>query len=111
MDLLIIGLGVLAVLFQFSAAYFVYRIHKFERLSKWCLALVLAFVLQGLISMRTLILDLSVIGLTQEMLFDRVLMVLVSLFICVGLWGMIKNFESFDLISRTVKEKLSQFKK
>jgi hypothetical protein len=72
---------------------------------------VLAFVLQGLISLRTLISDAEIVAVTQSLLFDRALIVLVSLFICIGLWGMIQNFESFDLISRSIKEKLGKFKK
>lgn len=40
-------LDIVAAIFQFVAAYFGYRIWKLNRIGNWWLALVFAFVIQG----------------------------------------------------------------
>lgn len=97
---LIIILGVLAFLLQVFAAWFAYRIWKFDRLSAWWLALVLAFLIQGVRRLLTLLEDSSQFSFGSSVLFDRALSVVISLLIAIGLFAMLKRFESFEIISK-----------
>jgi hypothetical protein len=97
-------LGVFAVIFQFIAAYCGYKIYKFNRESKWWIALIVAFIIQGIRRIFTIFEDLDIIK--QNLLLDRSLMFLTSLLIVIGLWTMMKNFESFKILQHKIKKKL-----
>ena len=106
-------LGFLSIVFQFCAAYFGYRIYMFNRMSKWWLALVFAFLIQGIRRVITLLSDLGTISpLEGNLAFaDRVIMFVISALIVVGLWEMMHSFESFSLVESKVSDKLRSFAK
>jgi prolipoprotein diacylglyceryltransferase len=107
---IIIVLGILSVIFQFIAAFFAFRIYKFNRMGKGWLALVLAFLVQGTIRIVFNVFeDLSIVK--QNLLMDRGLMFITSLLILIGLWAMLKNFESFEFLEKKVKEKFKTKRK
>jgi len=111
MDIINVILGSLAAIFQFVAAYFGYRIYKFNRLNKWWLALVLAFIVQGIRRIFTVFEDVGSPLIASSAIFDRTLMFIISLLIVVGLWAMMKNFENFEVITGKISEKVKRFKK
>lgn len=104
-------LGGFAILFQFLAAYFGYRIFKYNRLSKPWLALVFAFIIQGIRRLLTLFDDIGRPLLTQSALLDRTLMFIISLLIVIGLYEMMKNFENFEVIKEQTRNKSMKINK
>lgn len=106
---LIVILDVLAVILQLAAAWFAYRIYRFNRLSKWWLALVLAFCIQGLRRGFQGYIDLGY-GQNLSPILDRSLMFVISLLIVVGLFAMLKNFEGFEVVANKVRQKAKAFK-
>jgi hypothetical protein len=91
---------------QAISIIFAFRIYKFNRLSKWWLALILAFLIQGIRRLITLYDDINLISITNNLLIDRSLMFIISILILIGLWAMMKNFENFDIIEKKVEKKL-----
>jgi len=110
MELTNVILGIFAAIFQFIAAFLGYKIYKFNRLNKWWLALIVAFIVQGIRRVFTIFEDAGNPLITSNVLFDRTLMFIISLLIVIGLWAMIKNFESFDIVANKIKEKSKKFK-
>jgi len=104
----IIILDIFAVLFQLAAAYFAFRIYRFNRLSKWWIALIVAFLVQAVRRGIQIYSDLGYGSLGTSL--DRSLMLLISVLMVMGLWAMMKNFEQFDIVSSKVKEKLKKMK-
>ena len=103
---LILTLDALSVICQFLAVYFSYRIYNYKRLTKWWLALVLGFLIQGTRRALTLYEDINLSEISNTILLDRMLMLVISSLILVGLWAMLKNFESFEFVEKKVKDKL-----
>lgn len=106
MNEIILVIGILSVLCQFASVYFSYKIYSYNRLGKWWLALVVAFFIQGLRRIFTVFEDSSVIFFTNIQILDRWFMFTISVLIVVGLWSMLKNFESFDVVEKKVRSKL-----
>jgi hypothetical protein len=96
----VIALDFFAVLFQLLAAWMSYKIYSFNRLSKWWLALVVAFIVQASRRGFQIFYDLS--DTNMHILLDRSLMFLISLLLFLGLWSMLKNFENFDIVQKKV---------
>jgi len=109
--LIILSLGILSIILQFLTAYFDYRIYRFNRMSNWWLALILAFLIQGVRRIITFYEDINLTSITNNILIDRSLMFLISLFMAVGLWIMMKRFEKFDFIEKETKRKMRRLKK
>jgi len=105
---LILVLDILAVLLQLIASYIAFRIYKFNRLSKWWLALVLAFLVQAVRRGMQVSVDLSLTS--SNVFFDRIMMFAISLLMVIGLLAMMKNFENFDVVVNNVKSKLRRKK-
>jgi|GEM_PF-2936922 hypothetical protein len=102
-----------SVIFQLGATYFGYQIYQYNRLSKWWLALVLAF---GIQTIRRLITTISDLGTTDALvnnsvLFDRSLQLVISLLMFIGMWAMLKNFETFDVVEKKAADKIEKFSK
>jgi hypothetical protein len=97
-----------AVIFQILAAWFAYRIYKFDRLSGWWIGLIIAFIFQAIRRLFQAYNDW--LNLSTNPLFDRVLMFLISLFLVMGLWEMFKKFESFEIVEKNVKNKMNRIK-
>jgi len=110
MNELIVALGVLSILCQFAAAYFGYKIYKCNRLGKWWLALVIAFVIQGVRRLLTTFDDYSALGFSGDQVIDRLFQFSISLLILIGLWCMLKNFQRFEVVEKQSKEKVASFK-
>ncbi len=108
-DSVLMFLGVFAIVFQLSAAYIAYSIYRFDRMSKWWLFIVFAFVIMGVRRVFTLWADYSIVNVTSEMIFDRGLAFLISVLINVGLWSMLKSFNSFDIVAKKVRDKAKKF--
>jgi hypothetical protein len=102
------GLDLIAVLLQLFASYFAFRIYSFNRLSKWWLALVFAFLIQAVRRAIQLYVDFGV-GNTNVFL-DRVMMFIISLLMVAGLLAMLKNFENFDVVAEKVRGKFPRRK-
>lgn len=104
--LIILGFGILSIVLQFLAAYLGYRIYKFNRMSKAWLLIILAFLIQGVRRIITFYDDINLISITNNVLIDRSLMFLISLFMAIGLLAMMKRFESFEIIEKETKKKV-----
>jgi len=100
MDSSLMVLDAFAVLLQFGAAYFGYKIYRSNKLSKWWLALILAFLLQGIRRVFTLNTDIVLSTITPDIILDRLLQFIISALICIGLWSMKENFRKFDAVSK-----------
>jgi len=108
MNYTILVLDMLSVISQFLAVYFSYRIYSYNRLTKWWLAIALGFSTQGARRAVTLYEDVNLTEASNAILLDRILMLVISLLILAGLWAMLKNFESFEIVEKKVKEKLKK---
>jgi hypothetical protein len=115
MNELIFVFDILSVLCQFAAVYFSYKIYTYNRLSKWWLALMVAFFIQGVRRAITFYEDLYLSVVSNGILLDRTLMFVISMLIIVGLWAMLRNFESFEIVEKktnqAIKEKFQKKKK
>jgi hypothetical protein len=89
-------LDLLAVFFQFFAAYLAYRIFVMRKLSAGWLALVFGFILQGVRRFITFLIDADYLVLPEEnfLVFERVFAVVISLFILVGIFSMLKDLRN-----------------
>jgi hypothetical protein len=89
-------LDLLAVFFQFFAAYFGYRIYRMRKLSSGWLALVFGFILQGIRRFITFLTDANLLVLPDEnfIIYERVFAVVISLFILVGIFSMLKDLKN-----------------
>lgn len=110
-SLIELSLSAFSVVLQLIAAYLGYRIYCFTRLSKWWLAVVIGFILQAIRRIFTFLEDFGAVNIPNTILIDRALMFLISLFMVIGLWIMLKNFENYDVVERQVKQKIQNFKK
>lgn len=95
-------LDLLAILFQFTAAYFGFRIYRFNRLSPGWLAVVLGFIIQGLRRTITLLVDVNYLVVSSEAFesFDRLMAMFISVLMVVGILSMLRSFESFEVVCR-----------
>jgi len=107
-NLALIPVDALSVVFQFLAVYFSYKIYSYNRLTKWWLALVLGFTTQGARRVLAIYEDIYLTEISNTVLLDRMLMLAISLLILIGLWAMLKNFESFEIVEKKVKDKLKK---
>jgi len=105
-----ITLGIFSIVLQLLAAYFGYRIYKFNRMSKWWLALVLAFIVQGIRRIFTTLADMGNSTFLFPSFVDRALMFVISLLMVIGVWAMMKNFENFEVVEKQTKRKLVKLK-
>lgn len=108
MEILILIFGIFSILFQFASVYLGYKIYTFNRIRKWWLALVFAFLIQGVKRIIVTYQDYFISGISSIILVDRVLQLLISLLIFIGLWSMFKNFENFEIIEKKVKAKIKK---
>jgi hypothetical protein len=106
MNWFVLALDGLAFVLQLAAAWLSYKIYKFNRLSKGWLAIVAAFLLQALRRLVQLYYDYS--GDVLNIVFDRAVMLFISLLIFIGLWSMLNNFENFELVSFNLKSKIKK---
>jgi hypothetical protein len=108
-DSILMFLGAFSIVFQLSAAYIAYSIYRFDRMSKWWLVIVFAFILMGVRRVFALWGDFSLLVVGNEVYFDRSLAFLTSLLVNIGLWSMMKSFHSFDLVAKKVRDKAKKF--
>ena len=107
-------LQAIALAASIFAVYFSYRIYRYNRLSKAWLSVTAALVF---LSLRRFLGLLNLTGITSDLpeiidFIDRPLVPLVvSLLLAIGLWRMKKSFETFDVVEKTVHEKISTFQK
>jgi hypothetical protein len=102
-------MGILSIIGSLIAAYLSYIIYKYNRLSKAWLAVTVAFVL---IIFRRGIGFISDFELLPEWRFflkttESILLVVISLLYIWGFWSMKKNFESFEVVEKKVKDKIN----
>jgi hypothetical protein len=87
-------IDLLAVFFQFFAAYFGYRVYKLNKLSGGWLALVLGFVLQGVRRFVVFLTDASLLSLPGNFdVIERVLAAVISFCILVGIFSLLKDYK------------------
>lgn len=102
----VLTLDVLAVFLQLVAFYFAFKIYQFNRLSRWWLALVFAFLVQAVRRGMQVYSDFG--GRGSNIFFDRIMMFTISLLMVVGLIAMLKNFENFDVVAKNVRDKFKK---
>ncbi len=110
-DLVLMLLGAFSIVFQLSAAFIAYKIYRFDRISKWWLMIVFAFILMGVRRVFALWSDFSLVDVSSAVLFDRSLAFLTSLLINIGLWSMLTSFRNFEVVAKRVRDKAKKFKK
>ena len=101
-------LGIFSIVAGAITAWLCYKIYQYNRLSRWWLAIVWAFIL---IIFRRLMGFLKDFQIFSDYIFlfkptEYVLLVLISLLTVIGFWAMLKNFENFKVIDSKVKNKL-----
>lgn len=106
MNSFIVLLDGAALALQLMAAWFGYKIYRFNRLSTGWIALIIAFLIQ--VVRRIFQVYYDYVGVNIDILFDRILMFFISLLLVIGLWSMLKNFENFDLVQNNVDLKINR---
>ncbi len=113
-DPIVAGLGAVQIIVQLVAVYFSYVIYKYNRLNKAWLAITLALILMTIRRITASAIEFGAFAnLSGPLQFvDRVgLPSLISILLLLGLWSMKNQFESFDVIEKNVKYKISQLAK
>ncbi len=99
--------GVLQILIQFVAVYYSYRIFSFNRLNKGWLAMTVALFLMTFRRITALLIEMNFLSSFNGWVaaMDRIILpTLISIFLFVGLFVMLKNFENFDVVEKKVKK-------
>jgi hypothetical protein len=96
-----------AIICQCLSIYLGYKIFTFNKLSKWWLALVLAFLIQGIRRIITTIEDNSLVVATNAIFLDRILAFVISALFLIGLYSVLTKFErtQFDDEEMLTKKK------
>ena len=105
-------LGVLQIVIQLVAVYFSYIIFTFNRLNKAWLAVILALILMTIRRFTVLLTELDALpALTGTIQFiDRIILPFaISIFLAVGLFTMMKKFETFEVVEKATKKKIKDF--
>ncbi|MBT4870913.1 MAG: hypothetical protein HON47_05035 [Candidatus Diapherotrites archaeon] len=100
-----------SLVLQISAAYLAYKIYRFNRLSPLWLIMLSAFELEVLRRMFVIFADITAVSVPATTMFSHTLMFAISLFLNIGLFGMMKNFETFEFVQKNVEDKAKKFKK
>ncbi len=101
-------LGVLQIIIQIVAAYFSYKIYKYNRLSKAWLAVFLALIVMTFRRFTALAINLGVLKQFSGSIqfIDSIgLPFIISVFLLIGLWSMSRSFENFEVVEKITKEK------
>jgi hypothetical protein len=107
-------LGFLQIIFQAIAAYFSFVIYRFNRLNKAWLFVTFALILMTFRRITASLIEFSLISNFSGTiaLLDRIILpFLISIFLFLGLWAMLKNFESFEVVATKTKIAVSKLKK
>lgn len=107
----ILILDVISVIFQLLATIIAYKIYVFNKFNKWWLALVFAFFLQTIRRLVTSIEDFGIVSIPSYGDADRLLMVVISLFMFIGLYALWRSFNDFDLAKIKIDNKVKSFMK
>jgi cell shape-determining protein MreD len=106
--------GVSQVVIQFIAAYLSYKIYRFNRLNYGWLAVTLALLLMTLRRVTALFIEMHVMSNLEGWIadIDRIILpTIISILLLYGLFCMLKNFESFEVVKEGVIKKLKNAKK
>jgi hypothetical protein len=99
---------------QAVAAYFSYRVFVFNRVGRWWLAVTWALVLMTLRRVSALLIELKVLGTYGGLVadIDRIILpFIISVLLLWGIYAMFKNFEDFEVVEKTVRNKLMKNRK
>ena len=110
-EILLVVIAAFSLILQLSAAYLAYKIYKFNRLSPLWLIMLSAFELEVLRRMVIVFADLTAPTIPITAIFSHTLMFAISLFLNIGLFGMMKNFETFEFVEKNVQNKSKKFQK
>lgn len=105
-------MAIIQIIIQFIAAFFSYKIYTYNRVAKPWLAVTVAFILMGFRRITALLTGFGYLPNLEGLLLwlDRILLpFLISVFLVWGIWTMLKQFESFDVIERKMTEKMKKF--
>jgi hypothetical protein len=104
----------LAAIFTLIAAYFSFVIYRYNRQSKSWLAITLALSIlfvRRVIGFYIIAYDTGYIEDITNFLDRPLIPLIVSILFLLGLYGMKKNFESFEVLKDKVQAKLKVFKR
>lgn len=107
-------LGIIQIVVQFAAAYFSYRIYKYNRLNQAWLAVTWALVFMTLRRITALMIELKYISSFSGWIadLDRIILpFIISILLFWGFLAMLKNFENFEVVEKKVRKKINLFKK
>lgn len=113
-DIPIVAIQIYSLILLTVSAYLSYVIYKFNRLSKGWLGVTLAISISPVrifVGILGNIYDLSSLSPVLYVLDRGLITALIATLLIVGLWSMKKNFESFEIIEKKVKEKVKSFDK
>lgn len=99
--------GVLQIVIQAVAVYYSYKIFSFNRLNKGWLALTVALILMTFRRITALLIEMNFLASFSGWLahIDRIVLpTLISIFLLIGLFVMLKNFENFEVVEKKVKK-------
>jgi hypothetical protein len=106
-------LGIFQIIIQAVAAYYSYKIFSFNRLNKGWLFLTFGLILMTFRRITASLIELKLLSSFSGWLVDLdriILPTIISLSILIGLLFMLKNFESFDIIEKKVKNTIKKAK-
>ncbi len=112
LDITLNSLSVINVIIQFTAAYISYRVYSFNRASKGWLAITGALLLMAIRRVTAFMISYDAFGGATQVIstLDRLFLPFtISVLILIGLWSMLKNFETFEVVEKDVKEKARKF--
>jgi len=105
-------LAVLQIIIQIIAAFLAYKIYTYNRVSKSWLYLVVAFILMSFRRMTALLIGINLLPALDGSLswIDRTLLpFLISVFLVIGVWALLKQFETFDIVDKKTEQKIKEF--
>jgi hypothetical protein len=94
MEELIFVFAALSIICQFLALYISYEIYKYDKFSKWWLAMILAFFLQFIRRVVSMYNDANLSTFSSSAILDRAFMFFISLFMLIGLWQILRYLET-----------------
>lgn len=99
-------LGIFQIIVQAVAAVYAYKIYSFNRLNKGWIAMIFALILMTLRRVTALLIEVNYLPTLTGIIsyIDRVILpALISLLLLIGLYVMFRNFETFEIVEKTVK--------
>jgi hypothetical protein len=113
-EIIYVVLGIFHLLILSAAAYMVYKIYTFNRLSKgWLFVIVGIFLMmiRRLINLFVLSGFVETLPANIHMLERVVLPFFISLFFLMGLFSMYRNFTRFDVVEKKIQNKFAESSK